>query len=105
VAISLIVDYIQTTLNKRGFGKNIWETRCVETVPPNVHVETNSKIQKMLSILRDRKTKLGDFSMISDQIVHLLLEKAFKYLPWSDTNGETPVRLPKNEVNEFFFGF
>ncbi|KAF2070488.1 hypothetical protein CYY_008186 [Polysphondylium violaceum] len=100
VAIELLTQHIRLKLKERGFEPEN-NTQSLEsddlllkssTVPQNVHImkETN-QIKAMQSILRNKKTTVGDFVFYSDRLCSLLIEEALTFLPFTEKIIITPT--------------
>ncbi|KAN0034382.1 hypothetical protein ACTFIV_000888 [Dictyostelium citrinum] len=94
VAINLLTNHIRLKLKERGFDPEKTAQLDLEglELPSSIHVikETN-QIKAMLSILRNKNTKVGDFVFYSDRLCSLIIEEALTYLPFTEKIVTTPT--------------
>lgn len=83
---------ISRKLQERGLDYSPWDTNPQSSIPENVKLVSNSQMQAMLTIIRNRETSLSDFVFYSDRICRLLLEHAISFIPsWEDCQVLTPL--------------
>jgi len=92
VAIRLVSSHVRNQLISRGWDPVQIKQTVFTTVPTNVYVlQTNTTIQYIETMLRDKDTSRDDFIFNADRLVRLLIESALNYTPFRKQVVTTPV--------------
>ncbi|KAI8322519.1 PRTase-like protein [Martensiomyces pterosporus] len=67
---------------------------------PRLHMLAQThQLKALMTIIRDRDTKRGDFVFYSDRVIRLLVEEGLNYLPVIDKEVTTPMGVPFQGVS------
>lgn len=61
-------------------------------------LQPNNQVRSLMSIIRDKETKRGDFVFYADRLIRLLVEKALEFLPVKNKVAVTPLDEKYNGV-------
>nr|CAH0098776.1 unnamed protein product [Daphnia galeata] len=97
VAISLIVQHVQTQLQLRGFKlRPILATAQVDQPLPNsLHIlPLTPQVKGLHTFIRNKDTPRDEFIFYSRRLIRLTIEFALSLLPFKDTTVDTPQGVP-----------
>nr|CAG4638599.1 EOG090X09VM [Cyclestheria hislopi] len=93
VAISLIVQHVQTQLQLRGFKlRPILATAHVgQPLPSSLHIlPSTPQVRGLHTFIRNKETPRDEFIFYSRRLIRLTIEFALSLLPFKDVTVDTP---------------
>lgn len=97
VAISLIVQHVQTQLQLRGFKLRpiLASAQVDQPLPSSLHVlPMTPQVKGLHTFIRNKDTPRDEFIFYSRRLIRLTIEFALSLLPFKETVVETPQGIP-----------
>lgn len=97
VAISLIVQHVQTQLQLRGFKLRpiLASAQVDQPLPSSLHVlPMTPQVKGLHTFIRNKDTPRDEFIFYSRRLIRLTIEFALSLMPFKETVVETPQGIP-----------